>query len=87
MEGDLYDGRLSKIDVPTLVLHGKQDPHTNITEIQTLAGQIPGARLHLFAEAGHSPHSERDSRHECNRRVRDFLQEHGAPRAQKQDIP
>lgn len=74
MDGDLYDGRLSEIHVPTLVLHGVQDPHTSITEIQALTAQIPGAQLHLFPQAGHSPHSERGARNECNRRAREYLQ-------------
>jgi pimeloyl-ACP methyl ester carboxylesterase len=73
MDGDLYDGRLGEIGVPALVLHGLEDPHTDLEEIQALADQIPGAGLHLFSEAGHSPHSERDTRDECSRRVRGFL--------------
>jgi len=74
LEGDLYDGRLSEIWVPTLVLHGAGDPHTDLAEIQALTAQIPGARLHLFPKAGHSPHSERGSRDACNQVVREFLQ-------------
>jgi pimeloyl-ACP methyl ester carboxylesterase len=73
MEGDLYDGRLPEIQVPTLVLHGLEDPHTDQKEIQALAAQIPGAQLNLFPEGGHSPHSERESRDECNHLVREFL--------------
>jgi pimeloyl-ACP methyl ester carboxylesterase len=74
MEGDLYDGRLPKIEVRTLVLHGLEDPHTDQEEIQTLAAQIPGAQLHLFPEGGHSPHSEREARDACNQLVREFLE-------------
>jgi len=73
LDGDLYDGRLIEIRVPTLVLHGVNDPHTGLEEIQALADRIPGAKLHLFPEAGHSPHSERESRDECNQLVREFL--------------
>jgi pimeloyl-ACP methyl ester carboxylesterase len=73
LEGDLYDGRLSEIRVPTLVLHGAGDPHTDLAEIQATVAQIPGARLHLFPEAGHSPHSERRSWDKCNQVVREFL--------------
>jgi pimeloyl-ACP methyl ester carboxylesterase len=76
LEGDLYDGRLAGIRAPTLVLHGAGDPHSEVAEIQALADQIPGAGLHLFPEAGHSPHSERDSREACNRRMRAFLHLH-----------
>ncbi len=73
MDGDLYDGRLPEIHVPTLVLHGARDPHTSVAEIELLAAQIPDAQLHVFPDAGHSPHSERGSRDDCNRRVRRFL--------------
>jgi pimeloyl-ACP methyl ester carboxylesterase len=73
MEGDLYEGRLSEIQAPTLVFHGVRDPHTTVAEIKALTTQIPGAQLHVFPEAGHSPHSQRSSRDECNQRVRDFL--------------
>jgi pimeloyl-ACP methyl ester carboxylesterase len=73
MEGDLYEGRLSEIHVPTLVLHGAHDPHTSIAEMESLTGKISGAQLRVFSNTGHSPHSERDSRDECNRLVREFL--------------
>jgi pimeloyl-ACP methyl ester carboxylesterase len=69
MEGDLYDGRLPEIQVPTLVLHGLEDPHTDQKEIQALADQIPDSELYLFPEAGHSPHSEREARDACNQLV------------------
>ena len=56
------------------MLHGVKDLHTGLEEIQALAAQIPGAVLHPFPGAGHSPHSERESRDECNRRlVREFF--------------
>lgn len=76
MDGDLYEGRLSEIQVPTLVVQGAHDPHTSVAEIESLARQIPGARLRVFPNAGHSPHSERGSREECNRLVREFLSAH-----------
>jgi len=73
MDGDLYHGRLPEIHAPTLVLHGVHDSYTGLAEIKALASQIPGAQLHIFPQAGHSPHSERGSRDPCNRRVREFL--------------
>ena len=54
-------------------MHGVKDPHTGLEEIQSLADQIPGAGLHPFPEAGHSPHSEQESRDVCNRLVREFF--------------
>jgi pimeloyl-ACP methyl ester carboxylesterase len=76
MQGDLYEGRLSEIRAPTLVLHGAQDPHTSVAEMESLTGKIPGAQLRVFPNTGHSPHSERDSRDTCNRLVREFLRVH-----------
>ncbi len=56
--GDLYDGRLGEIRCPTLVIHGGQDPHTPISEVEKLAAQIPGAQTLFVAEGGHSLHDD-----------------------------
>ncbi|UCC86463.1 MAG: alpha/beta hydrolase [Anaerolineales bacterium] len=76
MDGNLYDGRLPEIQTPTLVMHGIHDPHSSVTEIKTLTAQIPDAQLYLFQEGGHSPHSERANRDECNQLVREFICQH-----------
>ena len=74
MEGDLYLGRLPEIRSPALIFHGLHDPHTDAAEIEALAAQISGAQLQLLSEAGHSPHSQRESRDQVNRQVKAFLQ-------------
>ena len=56
--GDLYDGRLGEIRCPVLMMHGGQDPHTPLSEMEELAAQIPGARTLFVAEAGHSLHDD-----------------------------
>jgi pimeloyl-ACP methyl ester carboxylesterase len=56
---DLYAGQLSRLRVPTLVVHGAKDPRTEPGELEALCARLPHARLALIAEGGHSPHSER----------------------------
>jgi pimeloyl-ACP methyl ester carboxylesterase len=63
--------RLKKISVPTLVLHGKQDRLIPYKNAETLATNIPSARLELFDNLGHdlfSPEPER-----VNKLIIDFL--------------
>ncbi|MDB4963697.1 MAG: Hydrolase [Myxococcales bacterium] len=58
-DDDLYDHRLQELRVPTLVLHGADDPRTEPRELDRLRREVPHAEVHLLAGAGHSPHSER----------------------------
>ena len=50
--------RLSQINVPTLVMAGQQDFVYPPEAQHELANGVPGARLRLIDEAGHSPHDE-----------------------------
>ncbi len=85
---DLYDGRLSELTVPTLVVHGARDPRTEPGELDAvlceltprqqakcrLAGDsAPASRMHIIENGGHSPHSEEPSAAECGRVVREAL--------------
>lgn len=45
--------RLSRIRVPTLVVHGEQDRLVPPGNGRVLAARIPGARFHLVPNAGH----------------------------------
>jgi pimeloyl-ACP methyl ester carboxylesterase len=59
---DFYDGRLSALTVPTLIIHGARDPRTEPGEIDALHEAIlsgPPARIEMLDAGGHSPHSER----------------------------
>lgn len=49
---------LSKITVPTLVLHGEQDNLIPVAAGQKFAEAIPGAKLVTYADAGHLPQEE-----------------------------
>jgi pimeloyl-ACP methyl ester carboxylesterase len=71
--GDLYGGRLRDIRVPTLVLHGSDDPRTEPGELDMLRGQVPHAEIHIIKGGQHSPHSERDHAATCTRIVAELL--------------
>jgi len=57
---DFYDGRLSALRVPVLLVHGGRDPRTEPGEFEKLsfALQTVPSRTLLLSEGGHSPHSE-----------------------------
>ncbi|MER6976502.1 alpha/beta fold hydrolase [Streptomyces carpinensis] len=52
-EGELSQGPLSSIAVPTLVIHGTADPMFPLPHGEALAEQIPGGRLLVLEDAGH----------------------------------
>ena len=55
---DLYQGRLCEIAVPTLFIHGKFDPRTELGELNAVSAQLPRAEMRVLDNAAHSPHSE-----------------------------
>ena len=44
---------LAKVNVPTLILCGREDPVTPIANHRAMAAQVPGSRLVLIPECGH----------------------------------
>jgi valacyclovir hydrolase len=70
---DLYDGRLSELRVPTLVIHGAKDPRTEPGELEALRNSMGPALVEVLAEGGHSPHSERATADDVTRIVASFL--------------
>ena len=52
-EGDMPREPLSAIAVPTLVIHGTEDPMFPLEHGEALAREIPGARLLALEGAGH----------------------------------
>ncbi len=72
-EGDLYHGRLNEIKCPALIIHGAQDEHTAVDEIEELARRIPGAQLIIYPDGGHSLHDARPTREACTQAARDFF--------------
>jgi proline iminopeptidase len=63
--------RLPEITVPTLVTVGRHDWITPPEAAEEIAALVPGARLVVFEESGHSPQLEEPERFQ--RTVRDFL--------------
>jgi pimeloyl-ACP methyl ester carboxylesterase len=72
--GDLYDGRLSELRVPTLVVHGERDPRTEPGELDALRQALgASADFDLLPTGGHSPHSERATSDEVTRRAVEWI--------------
>lgn len=65
------EARLGHIDIPTLVLHGGRDRVVPVGNAELVANTIPGARLHLFPDAGHLFLWERSD--QANHIIADFL--------------
>jgi pimeloyl-ACP methyl ester carboxylesterase len=74
-EGDLYQGRLNEIKCPVLIIHGAQDEHTAVDEIEELSRRMPRTRLIIYPDGGHSLHDARPTRAACTQAARDFLRE------------
>lgn len=51
--GEPVQGRLGELNVPTLVLHGTEDPLFPYPHAEVLAAEIPGARLLPLEGGGH----------------------------------
>lgn len=64
-------GRLSRLGMPVLVLHGAHDRVVPARNAELLASRIPGARLRVFPEAGHLFLWE--AAEEANRAMIEFL--------------
>lgn len=70
---DLFDGSLSQLRVPTVLIHGAQDPRTEPWELDAVRRELPGAEMHVIESGGHSPHSEAASSSEFNRYLKQTL--------------
>ncbi|MBX0295860.1 alpha/beta fold hydrolase [Haloarcula nitratireducens] len=65
-----YADRLAEIDVPTLLIHGKEDPLLPESWSERAATLIEDSRLEIFENCGHCPPREQPER--FNRVVRAF---------------
>ncbi len=63
--------QLPGLDVPTLVIHGKDDQLIPCSEGEALASAIRGASLNVMADCGHLPPSEQPQA--FNAAVRSFV--------------
>ena len=55
VRGADYRDFLPQIDLPTLVLHGAEDPECPVEHAHIVAGSVPGAQLHIWEGCGHVP--------------------------------
>lgn len=62
---------LASLGVPVLCIVGEEDILISVSEMETFAGLIPGARLERVPQAGHSVYFERAET--FNRLIDDFL--------------
>jgi pimeloyl-ACP methyl ester carboxylesterase len=65
--------RLGEIEVPTLIVWGRNDRVVPVPAAYSYQRRIPGARLEIFEHTGHLPQLERPAR--FNRLVEEFLGE------------
>ncbi len=54
---------IARITVPLLITVGGKDLSTPEKDARNLAAQVPGARLSLYPESGHSPFAEEPERY------------------------
>ena len=74
-EQDLYGGQLAELSVPSILIHGSEDPRTEPGELDAIQALLPQASIHVIDGGGHSPHSEQRVQGESNRIVGEFLAE------------
>jgi pimeloyl-ACP methyl ester carboxylesterase len=74
--GEMLDGKLGSIRVPTLVVWGKQDALLPVESGEKYAAQIPGAKLVTFDKCGHVPPIEKTA--EFVSAVTEFLSQKSA---------
>jgi pimeloyl-ACP methyl ester carboxylesterase len=58
-DDDFFDHRLHELRVPTLLVHGADDPRTEPGELDRVRRDVPHATIELIPGGQHSPHSER----------------------------
>lgn len=70
---DFFDRRLQELRVPSLLVHGSDDPRTEPGELDRIRREVPHAVISMIAGGGHSPHSERAVAAETTAIVARFL--------------
>ena len=70
---DFFEHHLPELAVPTLVLHGTDDPRTEPNELERIRREVPSATIHMINGGTHSPHSERAVSAETSRVAAEFL--------------
>ncbi len=63
--------RLNELELPVLVIAGKQDPRANWQRTEAAVAKMPNATLHIVDKCGHLPHIEHPEM--FNRLATEFL--------------
>lgn len=66
-----FSGRLHEVQVPTLLLHGREDPLIPVQFSERASSHLTDARLHILEQCGHLPPHEKSA--EFTRVVLEFL--------------
>jgi valacyclovir hydrolase len=69
--GEIIAARLAEIRCPVLIMHGEKDDVVPVAHAQILRNGIAHAEVHIFPDAGHALHRERES--EVRALIVDFL--------------
>jgi len=69
----VYPRRLSRVDCPVTLLHGREDPHPGRLIHESLRPHLPGIRYLELERCGHSPWLERHARAPFYRALREAL--------------
>ena len=72
-EGDLYDGRLSELAVPALLIDGGRDPRIEPGDPEAIRRELSQAEFHVIEGAGHGSHSEPNFAGRCVRIADEWL--------------
>jgi pimeloyl-ACP methyl ester carboxylesterase len=73
-EGWTLDGALSKVECPTLVLHGREDEYGSVRHPETIARSVRGpSEIEIMPDTRHVPHREHE--HWVANRVARFIGE------------
>jgi pimeloyl-ACP methyl ester carboxylesterase len=75
-DDDFYDGRLSELAAPTLVIHGADDPRTDPGELDRIRRELPRARLEILPEGGHCPHAHRRTHAKVTALLAELVRKH-----------
>ena len=59
--GEIIARRLGEIRCPVLLMHGEEDEVVPVVQARNVKAGIPHAELHIFPDAGHALHRERES--------------------------
>jgi pimeloyl-ACP methyl ester carboxylesterase len=71
---DLFEGHLGELKVPTLFVHGRQDPRTEPGEVERAGELVAGSAVRIIENGKHCPHSEAAAAGDFNAVLAGFLE-------------